>query len=246
MRLPLLSLLAVAGLAVVAMLFFGGPPEPVHQATALRPEPNPSHSQTAELAPTVHLDPALRVEVEGESTSSSSPSKVGTEPAVSPPTPTASGWDSFEPEKAKELYPLPWDNWVGELPGVPSFVYEDKYSGFDNDDLTLAHGEVQANFLINVTKAFSDLEAQGLATRHILQVEVDEQGNKVPIGLDLQIQGACPLHKITATRGDQGEYIRDFYWLNPDDPAYEALYLIQDEMWWLQGKVSQAHATHQD
>jgi len=114
--------------------------------------------------------------------------------------------------------------------------------GFDDEAITMAHAEFQATFLISVTKAFSDLEAEGLVTRHFLEYEEDDQGNEVPIGLDLQIKGACPLHKITASRGDNGEYIRDFYWLNPDDPAYEAVYLIQDEMWWLQAKVSEAYA----
>lgn len=240
MRAPLI-LLVLAGLVAGTLFFIGGSssqsaPNPGHS-----PLPYASPSQSGDSNPAQDLEQTSRVEVEVDQPIPPPQPEAVTQEAALEPGPAASGWDSFDPDKAKELYPLPWDDWVGELPGLPGHVYEDKYAGFDGDALTLAFGEVQANFLINVTKAFSDLEAQDLATRHFLQFEENEQGNKVPIGLDLQIDGACPLHKITASRGDNGEYIRDFYWLDPDDPAYEALYLIQDEMWWLQGKVSQAH-----
>ena len=194
--------------------------------------PRNAHSPTEGLGPVrdeVKVEPALVQVPVAEAESAPLPGVV--------PEP---GWESFDPEKSKKLYPLPWDDWEGELPKVPLYVYEEKYDGSSADDLRLAKKELNDFFTTTVEAAFDQLFAEGDYTTHYIQYEDDGNGNRTPIGMDISRSGDTPLFRIYSTKDPNGELIRQFLWIRPEDERFRDLYLTLRELNWVASKVAKA------
>lgn len=194
----------------------------------------------AKERPRVFSDPEVHREVEPLLERAENETVAEVVPASVPTPVPISGWKSFDPEKSKKLYPLPWDHWEGELPKVPLFVYEDKYAGFSADDLRLAKKELDDTYKSSVEAMFDRLYDEGDYTTHFIQYEDDGNGGKRPVGMHISRSGDTPLFKVISGHDANGQMTRDFMWLRPEDDRYREIYLMMRELNWVASKVAKA------
>lgn len=145
----------------------------------------------------------------------------------------------FQPNRSKRLYDLPIYHWDGELPKLPSYVYEEKYMDFDLREIQLAESEKLGAFRADVKAEFARLKEQGDYLSYVLELEVDDNGNSRVVGLDVSLSGDMPLFNLVTGRDRSGVLVSEFMWLPPEDPQYQALYLGMDEWGWLSHRVGQ-------
>lgn len=130
---------------------------------------------------------------------------------------------------------LPWDDYPGdyqELLQVPKSVWEEKYAGFSEMELTIAKGSIRAQFFKTAGDVIEERRLAGLSTVFPAKSKTTPSGEEKRIPFKLKKSGNIPIHSVTAypATEDREAYI-EFIWLPPDE--YPDFYLLSSEAMWL-------------
>jgi len=225
-------LLGLCALATVAFLAIFDYPDGSGDGRGISPQELPAaQAENAKHSPGAS-DALLRTPVSTEPL-----------PATLPPSPSLTRDELSEPARDSvgscNYGALPWDEFDAEYLvalRVPAHVWEDKYSGYEMEDMGAARGRIHVRWTSQAEANWEERKLAGKRTRWEKRYSTNEFGVQKPVPFKLTASGDFPYHQVMAHPAKDGQpaYI-EFDWLPPDE--YPDFYMLASELMWLNKKV---------